>query len=89
MRSIPQCIKGTIAITVLFLAWFHSAEEDSMYYPENMPHQTNNPHSPDYSPKYGSCFACDHELVPEGDRLEPDLVCPNPRCEQSPHYVEE
>lgn len=54
-----------------------------MYYPEHMPYVPNDPRSPDYSPEFGVCLSCESELVPQGDRLEPDLVCVNPQCPEN------
>lgn len=89
MRKIPQCIKGTVAILVLFYAWSYAIEVDSMYYPENNHTRHTNAHSPDHQPEYGLCYACDAELTPDGDMYEPDLICPNHKCDQSPYYVED
>ncbi|WP_269519494.1 hypothetical protein [Alteromonas sp. BMJM2] len=89
MRCILRSIKNVVPILVLFFAWSYTIEVDSMHYPENMGNTSSNPSSPDYAPEYGLCFACDHELIPDGDRYEPDLICPNSDCDQSPYYVEE
>lgn len=48
-----------------------------------MPYVPNDPRSPDYFPENGLCRSCDSELVPQGDRLEPDLVCVNPQCPEN------
>ncbi|CAA0365518.1 exported hypothetical protein [Alteromonas alvinellae] len=80
MKSIHPFIKNTVPFLLLFSAWSYTAEDELMYYPEHMPHESNNPHSPDYSPEFGRCLACDSELIPKGDRLEPELVCINPDC---------
>ncbi|KXJ61658.1 MAG: hypothetical protein AXW14_08585 [Alteromonas sp. Nap_26] len=89
MKSILPLVKNITPIVLLFATWSYMLDEESMRYPEDMSLHSNNPHSPDYVAEYGRCFACDAEYVPEGDRLEPDLVCPNARCEQSPHYIED
>lgn len=87
MRKIPQFIKNTVAILVLFYAWSYAIEVDSMYYHNQSRH--SNAQSPDYISEHGLCFACDAELTPDGDMYEPDLICPNHECEQSPYYVED